>query len=182
MGTQSASDWTLENETAVNVASLLRESVGAFRTYGLHLERFVLDDDLIAQDVTGELRLTRLGDAILARTRVSTTVTLECQRCLREFDAPFEVDFDEQFRVAFDVKNGSSIDAGEDDERFSISENHELDIGEVLRQEIIVGMPMRPDCGEECPGPPAIDNGDETDDVDERMAALAKLLEEQNEQ
>jgi hypothetical protein len=36
---------------------------------------------------------------------------------------------------------------------------------------------MRPDCGAECPGPDVLEVGDDEDDgVDERLAALASLL------
>ena len=68
-----------------------------------------------------------------------------------------------------------------DDELVSrIDENHELDLREPLRQEILVALPMRPDCGADCPGPDLLEVGgedDASDDlVDERLAALASLL------
>jgi uncharacterized protein len=188
MGKQATPDPSLENDTVLNVAGLLREQVGASRSFRLRLDRFVLDDDLVARRLNGTLRLTRLSDAVLAHVDAQATVALECQRCLREFEDAYDVEFDEQFRVAYDVKLGTSIDTEADDERFTISEGHELDIGEPLRQEIIVAMPMRPTCGEDCPGPPVLESSDdepelddETDgDVDERLASLAKLLAEQD--
>ncbi len=178
----ATSGWSLENETAVNVATLLREEIGASRRFPITLDRIALDDDLVARDVTGELRLTRLPDAILAKVDASALVTLECQRCLETYDQAVDIRFDEEFRVAYDVRNGSEIRPETDDERFTISEKHEVDIREPLRQEFIVGLPMRPTCGPDCPGPPAIqDDEDRGGPVDNRFAALAGLLDERDE-
>ena len=183
MSKHATSGWSLENDTAVNVATLLREEIGASRRFPITLDRIALDDDLVARDVTGELRLTRLPDAILARVDASAVVALECQRCLDQYDQAVDIRFDEEFRVAYDVRNGSEIKPeADDDERFTISEKHEVDIREPLRQEFIVGLPMRPTCGPDCQGPPAIqdDDEDQVGPVDNRFAALAGLLDERD--
>ena len=41
----------LHNETAINVAALLKEQVGASRAYPVVLDRFQLDSELVATDV-----------------------------------------------------------------------------------------------------------------------------------
>lgn len=169
----------LHNETVVNVAALLKEKVGATRAYPLTLERFQLDQDLFAEDVSGNVKLTRLSDEIIAGIRARGTVTLECQRCLRTYAQPFRAEFDEEFREAYDVRTGAGVRSGrKDDERFSIDENHELDFSEPLRQEILVSLPMRPACGDECPGPDLLESGDD-ETVDDRLAALAVLLDDE---
>ena len=185
MSMHATSGWSLENETAVNVVALLREEIGASRKFPIRLDRLSLDDDLVARDFAGELRLTRLPDAILAHVVGDAVVTVACQRCLNDYDQAVEVAFDEEFRVAYDVRNGHELKAeNADDERFEISENHEVDIAEPLRQELIVGMPMRPDCDPGCAGPPAIENVVDDDEdqqppADNRFAALAGLLDEE---
>lgn len=170
----------LTNETAVNVATLLQEPVGAQRSFVVHLDRLELDADLSATDVDATMRLTRLSDAILANVVADAYVELVCQRCLETFEASTRAKFQEEFRVAFDVRSGTAVHGGVDDERFEISDAHELDIREPLRQELIVSLPMRPDCGAGCSGPAMIDEGS-ADEVDERFAALAALLTGTNE-
>jgi uncharacterized protein len=165
----------LYNETAVNVATLLQEPVGASRAYTIHLDRLALDDDLIASDINGEMRLTRLTDEILANVVATASVELICLRCLEPYAQATKTRFQEEFRVAYDVRSGAEVRSSDDDERFSITEAHELDISEALRQELIVSLPMRPDCGAQCPGPPVI-AGDSEDDIDDRFAALGVLL------
>lgn len=165
----------LYNETAVNVASLLQEPVGASRVYLFHLDRLELDADLAAEDITGEMRLTRLSDEILANVDATATVELTCLRCLEQYAQPTKTRFQEEFRVAYDVRSGAEVGGANDDERFTITDAHELDISEALRQELIVSLPMRPDCGAQCPGPPVIAS-DGDDEIDDRFAALGALL------
>lgn len=170
----------LYNETAVNVATLLQEPVGASRTFSFRLDLLQLDDDLVARDVEGDMRLTRLTDEILANVTATATVALTCLRCLEQYDQPTKTRFQEEFRVAYDVRSGAAVFSSDDDERFAINDSHELDIREPLRQELIVSLPMRPDCGAACPGPPVLaEDGEEA--IDNRFAALGALLNGTNE-
>jgi uncharacterized protein len=168
----------LSNDTVVNVAALLREQTGATRLYRFTVDHLRLDDDLDAVGLSGSVRLTRLSDAILVSVNGESSVELECQRCLEQFSLPVSFAFTEQFRIAYDVRRGTAIE-GEieaEDERPEISENHELDFSEPMRQEIIVALPMRPVCGPDCPGPP--DFSEAGDDEDSgQFSALAALLE-----
>ena len=170
----------LRNDTAVNVAGLLKGQTGAARAYRLALDAFEIDDGVVARDIVGELRLTRLGEGILASVEASGVAPMSCVRCLRGYDQPFAVAFDEEYRQMVDLRTGIDLDdgSGGDDPFSRIDENHELDLREPLRQEILVALPMRPDCGAECPGPDVLEVGgdDEAEAVDERLAALASLL------
>jgi uncharacterized protein len=170
----------LRNDTALNVAGLLKGQTGAIRSYRLVLDAFDADGETIARDIQGDVRLTRLGDGIMARVAATGVAPMTCVRCLREYDQPFEIDFDEEYRQTVDVRTGLDLDGAQADDDLSsrIDENHELDLREPLRQEILVALPMRPDCGLECPGPDVLEVGSEEsgDVVDERLAALASLL------
>lgn len=174
---------SLHNDTVVNVVGLLKGQVGSTRTYALHLDAFPLDEELTAEGVIGEVRLTRLQDRILSDVEARGRVELECVRCLRPYDQPFQTTFTEEYRQMVDVRTGANIPAelvtytGADDEVFAIDENHELNLGEALRQWILLTLPMRADCGPDCPGPDMTEAG-EGEPVDERFAALSHLLDE----
>jgi uncharacterized protein len=173
----------LRNETALNVVGLLKAQTGASRTYQLQLDTLVADGETIARDIRGEVRLTRLRDAVMAKVEATGLAPLECARCLRGYDQPFEIAFVEEYRQTVDVRTGIDLDpdAVDEDHVSRIDENHELDLREPLRQEILVALPMRPDCGATCPGPDLLEVGaaDEADVVDDRLAALASLLGEE---
>lgn len=168
----------LHNETAVNVVALLREPTGATRQYHLAIDSLPLDSDMTASAVSGTVKLTKLPDEVLARIDAKASVGLECLYCLREYQESVEVRFSEEFRVAYDVATGIGIDGADTDERFEINDKHELDFGEALRQELILAIPMRRRCGDDCPGPDMVDQADE-EAVDERFAELAQLLDDE---
>lgn len=176
----------LRNETAINVAGLLQAQTGTARTYPLSLERLSLDPEEDARDVLGEVRLTRLRDGIMAHVSVAGQVDLECVRCLRLYSQRFETTFDEEYRQTVDVRTGQDFLAETNDDEVEtsiIDENHEIDLNEVLRQEILVSLPMRPDCGEACPGPDLLESGENDEEqraVDDRLAPLARLLADED--
>lgn len=181
MATDGGQHLELRNETAVNVAGLLQSQIGATRSYRLLLDRFEADGETIARDIAGDVRLTRLRDAVMASVTASGVAPMTCARCLRQYDQPFDVAFDEEYRQTVDVRTGVGLGIGQidEDDDSRIDENHVLDLREPLRQEILVALPMRPDCGAECPGPDLIERDIDTSEdeiVDERLAALASLL------
>jgi uncharacterized protein len=177
----------LRDETQLNVASLLLEDIGARRDVDIELSRFPLDEDLVANDTSGQVRLTRIQSGILAQGRVEGSADLECARCLREYEQPFETSFAEEFHQTVDVRNGAGVtpargqhgvEGDDDDIAFEINDAHELDMNELLRQWILLALPMRPDCGDACPGPPQMAQ-DPDAGLDSRFAELEKLLEEE---
>jgi uncharacterized protein len=182
MATDRGHPMDLRNETAINVAGLLKAPTGSGRAFALRLDRFPLDNEAVAEELDGDVRLTRLRDGVMARVRAGGRVALECARCLRVYDQPFAAEFAEEYRQTVDVRTGLGLEPGadEDEETSRIDENHELDLADVLRQEILVALPMRPDCGEVCPGPDpvAADEPAPPAPGDDRFAALASLLGE----
>ena len=95
------------NHTAINVAALLHDNLGAARTYRLELEQLELDDALLASPVEGTLVLTRLDEEILVDARIETSVKIECQRCLEPFTQPVRARMSESFLMSTDVRTGA---------------------------------------------------------------------------
>ncbi len=170
---------TLNNDTIVNVAQLLKETVGSTRLVELKLERLSLDESTTATDVSARVRLTRVVEGILADGQMSAMVELECVRCLELCQARIEGGFEADFRPSVDVRTGVPLYVPEHEDIFVIDNNHELDLDELLRQVAIVSLPMQPLCREDCPGIEQfeVDEDDEEVDGDERLAVLRNLLE-----
>lgn len=167
---------TLDNDTIVNVAQLLKEPVGSTRIADVHLDRLALDEILTAVGVTANVRLTRVVEGILADGRMSGNVHLECVRCLEPYMATFDGEFEADFRPSVDVRTGVPLFVPEHEDIFVIDNNHELNLDELLRQVAIISLPMQPLCREDCPGIEQVGFGEDVTE-DERLAVLRKLLE-----
>lgn len=189
MNTESSQVITLHDDLVIKVSSLLLEDMGSFRRVEVELASFALDDVQMARNVKAEILLTRLNSGILAQGTATGVVEMECVRCLNLFEQPFKIRFTEQFRQTTDILSGRGATPANDDEEwdesdnelaFEINDSHEMDLTELLRQWIVLALPMTPVCGPDCPGPQQFDNGEE-DVVDDRFAALQQLLENEDE-
>ncbi len=127
----------------INVAQQLKQSVGYVRRYQI---------DERSPFLKGEVRLLRTNRGILATVRLKTKVRSVCSRCLEEFESPLTVDFEEEYFPSRDVLNGSSLPVSEGVEGFVIDENHMLDLTEAVRQHIMLALPMKPICQQDCAG------------------------------
>lgn len=169
----------LENDTIVNVAQLMKADVGEARKLTVDLDSFALDEDLRARDIHADLRLTRITRGILATGQVTGTAILECVRCLEAYEQPFETAFDEEYRPTIDVRSGLLVDQPQADEELGIIDDaHELDLAEPMRQVAILALPIKPVCGDDCPGPELAGATDDAKqaEIDRRLGVLSALL------
>ena len=105
-------------------------------------------------------------------------VTLECSRCLKVFDYPIENDF------YLNIKKRSQVDKNNPDvETIDFLYNdttEELDISSAIFDDIILMLPMKPLCSENCVGFSLYNNNSEKDSScinnnDPRWDALKKM-------
>jgi uncharacterized protein len=169
----------LKNDTIINVAQLMKDDVGSARKYSLSLDWFSLDQDLMAKDVSADVRLTRISGGILASGQVSGTAMVECARCLEIYEQPFSAVFDHEYRPTIDVRSGQLVDQpGAEEELGTIDDAHELDVAEPMRQVAILDVPIKPICMEACPGLQA-DAPDDEQENDRRLGVLSALLDDE---
>jgi uncharacterized metal-binding protein YceD (DUF177 family) len=139
---------------SVNVSQLLLAAPGTVREFDFE-ERFPDPDGELhlRGPLTGHARLMRMPESILVHLEHAESVILECARCLEEADADIEGAFDEEFVPSTDVHTGLPVALPDEDvERLTIDEHHMIDLDEVLRQNILTLLPLRPLCSAACPG------------------------------
>jgi uncharacterized protein len=151
----------MDENLIFNVAQLLKEAVGATRSATVAADLYRLAPELaeagvpkiIAQPVlSGRVRLLLTGDGILAQGDLSAEVTLPCSRCLEPVVVPIDIELEEIFTPTVDIVTGQAIKPEEDDPALWIDEHHILDLSEVLRQDVLVAVPMHPICRDDCRG------------------------------
>ncbi len=173
--------------TAFNVAGLLREPPGVTRDYRLRDRYLSLAPDVeLAGPLNGTLRLQRTNRGILVRGRVDADVRRTCGRCLEPYVETAAIEVSEEYLPSVDPDSGATLPDPDSDETVrTIDEHHELDLTPVFREEFALTEPMhplcRPDCEGLCPECGAPLRGDhprhEADEIDPRLAGLARFLE-----
>ncbi|MBC7272556.1 YceD family protein [Streptomyces broussonetiae] len=133
-----------------------------------------------------ELRLESVMEGVLVTGTARARAEGECVRCLEPLQQELEADFQEMFSYpdADDrgrVKAEPGDDAEDDEDRLFL-EDGLFDLEPVLRDAVVLALPMQPVCREDCPGLCAecgarlADDPDHHHDaVDIRWAALQGL-------
>jgi len=120
------------------VHKLVAGAVGKAQHEALDLGPTHFDDDLRVAYLRGPLTFVRINDSILVSGRIETSTTVECVRSLEDFELPLVVEF---ASVAFALP-GAVVD--EEDQDRTISDDGWLDLREMLREEIVMAIPINP--------------------------------------
>lgn len=109
---------------------------------------------LSADNVRIKLKVANAGSRILLRGGVEASVELSCSRCVEPFIMEMSVKIDEDFVEEKSPEAKFSEDADPkslDIFTYRESEN-QIEIEEVIRQNLISEIPLRPLCSEDCRG------------------------------
>jgi uncharacterized protein len=137
----------------VNVAHLLHAPVGTTRTYPLDEHEPELARELgLLTPIVGTLKVTRTNHGILADVVYQVDVEQECGRCLDPARSTIQSEVSEEFLPSIDILTGMPAQIEADLESPRVSPNHELDVTDIIRQDIVVQQPLQPLCRPDCPG------------------------------
>jgi uncharacterized protein len=162
----------------VNATELLRQP-GSRRD--LHVEVQLEDVEAVDDRLTGpiavDVALTSTIDDIEVAGRLTVAWSDTCRRCLRPLADQLVIEVDERYAEA-DETGVRRVDP----EAFPI-EHGQLDLGPMVREEVLLGVPDAPLCRPDCPGlcPSCgadLEHGTcdcSTEVRDERWAALDQL-------
>ena len=117
--------------------------------------------------------------------RLKTTLECNCSRCLEAFAVPVDAPFDLLFLPTTENTGEGEQEIAEDDVGVSYYRDDVLDLGDVMREQFFLALPMKPLCREDCLGlcPVCGRNRNrepcdcQSNWEDPRLAPLKKLLE-----
>ena len=103
-----------------------------------------------------DLRLESVMEGVLVTGTARAPLAGECVRCLEPLERELEVDFQEMYSYPdADVRSRAEADAGgdaEDEEDTLFLEDDLFDLEPVLRDAVVLALPLQPVCQEDCPG------------------------------
>jgi uncharacterized protein len=132
----------------VNVTQLLKEPVGASRSYDIG----EIINEQIEASVEGKITLIRISRGVLVQCKLTAEVKLICSRCLDTFLCPISFTAEEEFLPIADVSGDLALSSPEQSEGFTINNKNILDLSELIRQYILLNLSMKPLCRPDCPG------------------------------
>ncbi len=81
-----------------------------------------------------ELSVHRTEDDVIVRGTIQVLLTLECSRCLKQFNHTLKTPFDGAYQID------------------QFNETQEIDLYDDIRQAVILGLPVKPLCRDTCRG------------------------------
>ncbi|MFI0736577.1 MULTISPECIES: YceD family protein [Streptomyces] len=112
----------------------------------------------VAEGATVELdlRLESVMEGVLVTGTARAPLTGECVRCLEPLERELEADFQEMYSYPdADSRNrpvAEPEDDAEDEEDTLFLEGDLFDLEPVLRDAVVLALPLQPVCREDCPG------------------------------
>jgi len=129
-----------------------------------------------------DLLASKSGDEVIVQGRVNATVEMECSRCLESF----EMEVDPKIQFVIQLLDTSQPQYSEDDDFIILPRTTgEYEISDRVREAILLELPLKPLCSEDCRGlcPMCGVNLNETDcectpdKTDERWDSLKQLFD-----
>ncbi len=138
--------------------------------------------------------VTNSGACFTVRGEIKTAIELPCDRCLKEFVSPVELEFDEEFCPQGWNDPAEHLPSYDDeweeaeDESANVFEGDSFDIDGIVQEYLVLARPPKVTCRDDCKGICPVCGVDrnesacscEVDDIDPRMAGLAKMFEREN--
>ena len=139
-----------------NVAGVLGEGIGAMRDYAFDGVELDPGDGLrLAEPVSGRVHLARTNRGLLVDADIHTVLATECSRCLREMTVPLDIEIDDEALPSIDLQSGAPVKLSQEDEEAGVirlTDHHELDLEQAIREAIQLNEPIAPLDREDCPG------------------------------
>jgi len=132
----------------INVAQLLKEPVGSSQSHDIS----GMIDGEVEGSVEGKAKVIRTNRGALVQCKLTAEVKLICSRCLDTFLFPISFTAEEEFLPISDVAGDLALSSLEQSEEFTIDNKNVLDLSELIRQYMLLNLPMKPLCRSDCPG------------------------------
>lgn len=162
----------------LNVGFLLHKNVGYSRNFDFDHHTIRVGDDVDVTGLRGSIQLTRTSQGVYTQGHLQARISLDCVRCLSTFDQLLTVNLNDLF-------HHPPLQAGEPS--LSIPEDGILDLNPLIREYLLLDIPIQPLCQADCKGFCAECGGNlnesvcehEPVEIDPRLEALKTLLSEE---
>lgn len=110
------------------------------------------DEYVIVDTATLDLEILKDRDRYRLTGGLQTTVELVCSRCLESFRIPIDAPIDLRYLPRGENAGEGEREIEEEDLTTAYYRDEQIDLGQLVREQIWLAMPMKPLCREDCQG------------------------------
>jgi uncharacterized protein len=126
-----------------NVGFIAHEEIGYNRDFPFAFDKITLGDDFELRNFEGIINVGKTPQGLIMQGDFSAETTLNCVRCLTDFNHEFDWSFTELY--AFDKRS-------ETEAELILPEDAHIDAAELLREYALLEIPISPICKADCQG------------------------------
>lgn len=117
-------------------------------------DELVLDDEhaRLVEPPQVSVRIRRSGHEVRLEGQIRARAEVDCDRCLKQVSVPIETTFDVTYVPASDYVEGDVAELHEEDLGVSVYEDEVIDMDELVREQVLLTLPTRALCTEDCKG------------------------------
>ena len=132
-------------ETKLDLTELLH-NLGMRYTHVFAIPGDALDDLKSVTPFSGSVLINNAGAALIVKGNVKADLELECVRSLQIFIEPTETEIDEQFilETRHNARQQQFVEAIDENSIGSVIAGSILDFGELIRQHLLLAIPLQP--------------------------------------
>lgn len=152
----------------------------------LELQEKIPSDEFIKilSPVNASLEINKSGSEIIVKGTASGAVGLQCSRCLKAFIANIDSRLNVVYHPAEEINREDHYELKSDELDTGFYMNDILDTDDLLKEQLLLSVPMKPLCSNECMGICPHCGADLNitrcnciaSETDSRLAALKQLL------
>jgi len=141
--------------------------------------------DAATSPFQAQLKIKKVGTEVVVSGKIVTHAELQCSRCLKDFKSTLSFPFEVVFHPIEQLKEEEKHELNVEELDMGFYSKDELDLLDLVKEQIMLNLPMKPLCDELCKGiclkcGADLNAGDcncSEKDIDLRLVALRKLLD-----
>jgi DUF177 domain-containing protein len=110
------------------------------------------DEIKLLLPVKATLRIEKVNDEVLVKGTLSTSIEMECSRCLKSFSEDRNVAMNVVFHPVEELRGEERHEIKLDELDMGFYRGDALDLYDLLKEQILLTIPMKPLCSEACRG------------------------------
>jgi len=127
----------------LNVGFIVHQEVGYKHEFPFEFEQIQISDDLDLRHFEGVVTIGRTPQGLIVQADFSAETTLECVRCLNEFE--YSLDWNLTELYAFSKKSAS-------ESSLVLPDNAHIELQPLIREYALLEIPIKPLCKPTCKG------------------------------
>ena len=136
----------------INIKDIAAEQAEITFTVPVSQFAFSPDEVILKEEVQIEVKIEKVGHEIFLRGNIKTELELECSRCLKHFLFPVNENFQTIFQPFSPGTGEEEIELMKDELDIEFYKDDIIDLAEIVREQILLSIPMIPICDESCQG------------------------------